>query len=68
MSVDPRFETGLDDPYENLRAQTAVVFDNLMASYLRDPSKTDAMLRRDGMTKTADRMVEMFGPGWWKDA
>ncbi|MEV5643409.1 hypothetical protein AB0L67_25085 [Streptomyces flaveolus] len=44
----------------------AVIMDNLISGYLRNPSRTDAMLRRDGMTRTADRLVELFGPQWRK--
>ncbi|MFJ9201022.1 hypothetical protein [Streptomyces flaveolus] len=44
----------------------AVIVDNLISGYLRNPSRTDAMLRRDGMTRTADRLVELFGPQWGK--
>lgn len=52
------------EPTDVYADQFAVVIDNLMSGYLRDPSRTDAMLRRDGMTKTADRFRDLFGPNW----
>lgn len=72
MSVDPRLlHIDLDDaqadrePVDTLHAQLGVLADNLMAGYLKSPARTDAMLRRDGMTDTADRLVELFGAEWW---
>lgn len=69
MPIDPRL-TEIDradmEPTATAEAQFAVIFDNLMSGYLRDPARTDAMLRRDGMTATADRLINLFGPKWWK--
>ncbi|WP_431777007.1 hypothetical protein [Streptomyces cucumeris] len=69
MAYDPRFiQIDLADhqePTDTFRAQMGVIADNLMSGYLNDPARTDAMLRRDGMTKTADRLTELFGPRWW---
>lgn len=70
MPIDPRLveidaAAGERDPAEIFEAQFAVVSDNLFAGYLLDPQRTDAMLRRDGLTKTADRLVEVFGANWW---
>jgi long-subunit acyl-CoA synthetase (AMP-forming) len=69
MNIDPRLiEIDLADheePVDTMRAQLGVIADNLMSGYLHDPARTDAILRRDGMTKTADRLVELFGPEWW---
>ncbi|GAA1323607.1 hypothetical protein GCM10009647_058610 [Streptomyces sanglieri] len=71
MKIDPRFieidrASNEKEPTEVYRDQMAVIVDNLMSGYLRNPQRTDAMLRRDGMTKTADRLVELFGPNWWE--
>ena len=72
MSVDPRLlridldELGSDvEPVDTLRAQLGVLADSLVTGYLKNPARTDAMLRRDGMTETADRLVELFGVKWW---
>lgn len=70
MKIDPRLlaiDLADEDPVDTMRAQLGVITDNLMSGYLRDPGITDAILRRDGMTKTADRLVELFGPAWWKN-
>ncbi|MFD8275954.1 hypothetical protein [Streptomyces flaveolus] len=53
-------------PRHGAADQMAVIVDNLISGYLRNPSRSDAMLRRDGMTRTADRLVELFGPQWWE--
>lgn len=71
MTLDPRLiEIGLaaDDrePVEVYEDQVTVLVDNLMAAYWRDPQRTDAMLRRDGHVKTADRLVAVFGAEWWE--
>ncbi|MEU3106326.1 hypothetical protein [Streptomyces griseoflavus] len=70
MTMDPRLlaldETEPEEPTDKFRAQLGVLADNLMSGYLANPARTDAMLRRDGMTRTADRLVELFGPEWWK--
>ncbi|MEU4507109.1 hypothetical protein [Streptomyces sp. NPDC024089] len=71
MKIDPRFieidrASNEKEPTEVYRDQMAVIVDNLMSGYLRNPQRTDAMLRRDGMTKTADRLVELFGPNGWE--
>lgn len=71
MPIDPRL-VAIDataaetDPSEVFEAQFTVVADNLFAGYLLDPQRTDAMLRRDGLTKTADRLAEVFGARWWE--
>ncbi|QLJ06759.1 hypothetical protein HZZ00_37655 (plasmid) [Streptomyces sp. NEAU-sy36] len=72
MYIDPRLvaiDATADErhPTEVFEAQFTVVADNLFAGYLRDPQRTDAMLRRDGLTKTADRLVEVLGSRWWED-
>jgi hypothetical protein len=54
------------DPGAVADDQMAVIFDNMICGYFRDPQQTDAMLRRDGLGMTADRLAEVFGPGWWK--
>lgn len=70
MKIDPRL-TDIDrtaderEPTEVYADQLGVLVDNLVHGYLKNPGRTDAMLRRDGMTKTADRLVELFGPEWW---
>lgn len=71
MKIDPRFleidrTSDEKEPTEVYRDQMTVIVDNLMFGYFRDPKKTDAMLRRDGMTTTADRLVEVFGTNWWR--
>lgn len=71
MPIDPRLyeieRTAADkEPTDVYRDEMAVVLDNLVSGYLKNPARTDAMLRRDGMTKTADRLTELFGAGWWK--
>lgn len=73
MSYDPRLmRIDLDElesdtePVDTMRAQMGVLADNLMAGYLKHPDRTDAMLRRDGMTATADRLTELFGERWWE--
>lgn len=71
MNVDPRLidiSLTADDrePVAVYEDQVTVIVDNLMSAYWRDPQHTDAMLRRDGHRKTADRLVEVFGPEWWK--
>lgn len=69
MTIDPRLtaisHADNQDPFATMRAQCGVISDNLMSGYLRFPDETDAMLRRDGMTKTAGRLVELFGAEWW---
>jgi hypothetical protein len=70
MKIDPRF-IAIDladygEPVDTMRAQLGVIADNLMSGYLANPAITDSILRRDGMTKTADRMVELFGSSWWE--
>ena len=68
MTLDPRLiqlDQADAEPADTFRAQLGIVADNLMAGYLADPAKTDAMLRRDGLTRTADRLTELFGPSWW---
>lgn len=71
MKIDPRFldiDRTADErePTDVYVDQMAVILDNLIHGYFRNPERTDAMLRRDGMAKTADRLVELFGPEWWK--
>lgn len=71
MNVDPRLyeieRTAADkEPTDVYRDEMAVVLDNLMSGYLSNPARTDEQLRRDGMTKTADRLTELFGPSWWE--
>lgn len=70
MSIDPRLieiERTAEgrEPTEVAADQVAVIFDNLIVGYLADPETTDAALRRDGLAKSADRLVELFGAGWW---
>lgn len=69
MKIDPRLiaidQADYDEPVDTMRAQLAVIADNLMFGYLANPAITDSILRRDGMTKTADRLVDLFGPEWW---
>ncbi|MCW2901581.1 MAG: hypothetical protein JWO67_3846 [Streptosporangiaceae bacterium] len=71
MKIDPRFieiDRTADDrgPTGVFEDQMTVIVDNLMLGYFRNPEHTDAMLRRDGLTKTAERLVEIFGAEWWK--
>lgn len=71
MKIDPRFldiDATTDDrePTDVAQGQMAVIFDNLIYGYFRDPQQTDAMLRRDGLTKAADHLEKVFGPEWWK--
>lgn len=54
------------DPTHVCQDAMAVVFDNLIYSYFRDPQQTDARLRRDGLTKAADQLEAVFGPKWWE--
>lgn len=68
--TDPRLhaidETSDDrDPVAVMEDQLVVLTDNLIYGYFRDPSKTDAMLRRDGLTRAADQLVQVFGEEWW---
>lgn len=70
MTIDPRL-LAIDaaavgrEPTEVARDEAAVIFDNMICGYFRDPQQTDAMLRRGGLTKAADRLIEVFGPEWW---
>jgi hypothetical protein len=71
MKIDPRLleidqSSHEREPTDVAVDQMAVIVDNLITGYLRNPERTDAMLRRDGLTKTADRLVEFFGPNWWE--
>ncbi|MFC9891463.1 hypothetical protein [Streptomyces pilosus] len=71
MKIDPRLleidQTSHErEPTEVAVDQMAVIVDNLIAGYLLHPERTDAMLRRDGLTKAADRLVKLFGPNWWE--
>jgi hypothetical protein len=71
MKLDPRLiaidqAPEPEEPADKFVDQVTVIVDNLMAGYWRDPQRTDAMLRRDGHATTADRLVEVFGPEWWK--
>lgn len=70
MTIDPRLfdiDATADgrEPARVAQDEAAVVFDNMIYGYFRDPQRTDAMLRRGGLTKAADRLVEIFGPEWW---
>lgn len=65
MTIDPRLyaidRAAADrEPTEVYADQVAVIVDNMMFGYLKDPARTDAMLRRDGMTRTADRLSELL--------
>lgn len=71
MTIDRRLteiqrEADDREPTQVASDQFAVIVDNMMASYWRDPKKTDAMLRRDGHVKTADRLTAIFGAEWWE--
>lgn len=71
MNIDPRLldisQTADErEPVAVYEDQVTVIVDNLMSAYWRDPQRTDAMLRRDGHVKTADLLVEIFGPDWWE--
>lgn len=70
MTIDPRhieIERTAEgrEPVHVARDQMAVIIDNLICGYFRDPQQTDATLRRDGLTDTADQLVKVFGPKWW---
>lgn len=54
-----------ETPEERFAAQTVVAMDEYFVKVLEHPERADALLRRDGMTETADRLVELFGPDWW---
>lgn len=54
------------EPTHVYRDQMAVIVDNLIFGYFRDPKETDAMLRRDGPTLAADQLEAIFGPKWWE--
>lgn len=71
MTIDPRLldiDATADgrEPAHVARDEAAVIFDNMIYGYFRDPRRTDAMLRRGGLTKSADRLIEVFGPKWWE--
>jgi hypothetical protein len=71
VKIDPRLleidQTSHErEPTGVAADQMAVIVDNLIAGYLKNPARTDAMLRRDGLTKSADRLTELFGPNWWE--
>jgi long-subunit acyl-CoA synthetase (AMP-forming) len=70
LNIDRRLididQTDHEEPTHKYQAQLGVLADNLMSGYLKNPARTDTMLRRDGMTKTADRLTELFGAEWWK--
>jgi hypothetical protein len=53
-------------PDAKFAAQVCVAMDEYMSTALKHPARTDALLRRDGMTATADRLVELFGERWWE--
>lgn len=70
MTVDARhavIEQDADDrePNDVAHDQMAVIFDNMLYGYFREPRQTDALLRRAGLTKAADQLVKLFGPEWW---
>jgi hypothetical protein len=48
------------------QSAVAVAVDEYLVAVLAHPAETDAVLRRDGMPETADRLVELFGPRWWE--
>lgn len=54
-----------ETPEARFAAQTVVAMDEYFVKVLELPDRADAMLRRDGMTETADRLVELFGAEWW---
>lgn len=64
----------IDDEFEGrwwdskLEAQLVVLVDEYAAAALADPSQADAVLRKNGFTATADRLVELFGERWWERA
>lgn len=69
--IDPRFieiDSTADErePTHVYQDQMAVIVDNLIFGYFRDPKRTDAMLRRDGLTMAADQLEATFGPKWWE--
>lgn len=71
MSIDRRLidiQEAADDrePTDVYKDQMAVIVDNLIYGYFRNPQRTDAKLRRDGLTKAADQLEVIFGPEWWK--
>ncbi len=64
--VDIQLTADDREPTHVYKDQMAVIVDNLIYGYFRNPQRTDAMLRRDGLTMAADQLVEIFGPEWWK--
>jgi hypothetical protein len=63
-AIDDQFEGRWQD--DKLAAQLVVLMDEYTVAYLADPARTDALLRKNGMTATADRLVELFGERWWE--
>jgi hypothetical protein len=71
LKIDPRFieidrTADSRNPTGVFEDQMTVIVDNLMFGYFLNPERTDAMLRRDGLAKTAERLIEIFGTEWWR--
>lgn len=60
MTADER------EPTHVYKDQMAVIVDNLIFGYFRDPKKTDFMLRRDGLGLATDQLEKVFGAKWWE--
>lgn len=67
MEIDPRLLEGNADESSNtwLSDKLTVIVDVWIAEYLKQPHLADGRLRQNGFTKLADRLVEIFGEGWW---
>ncbi|MEU1919374.1 hypothetical protein ABZ742_04275 [Streptomyces albogriseolus] len=64
--IDPRLyeNNEVEDPGQWLQEKFTVIVDFWIAEHLKDPEHADEALRRNGFTKVADRLVELFGERW----
>jgi hypothetical protein len=66
--IDPRLyeNNEVEDPGQWLQEKFTVIVDFWIAEHLKDPERADEALRRNGFTKVANRLVELFGERWWE--
>ncbi|MET9189566.1 hypothetical protein ABZX63_30530 [Streptomyces tendae] len=66
VGIDPRLyeNNETEDPGQWLHEKLTITFNVWIAEYLKDPEQADELLRRNGFTKVADRLEELFGKGW----
>lgn len=54
------------DSGSQVAAEATVIFDCWISEHMAAPERADAALRQHGFSAIADRLVELFGPEWWK--